>query len=207
MNDRKEWLKKRNKGIGGSDAGIIMNLNPWKTQHQLWLEKTGRAEAEDISNKPAVKYGTNAEEHLRELFKLDYPELEVEYSGNKIYYHKDYEYLIVTPDGHLINKDGVKGLLEIKTTTVRNKKGFEDWDNRIPDVYYCQCLHGMNVLDYEFTYLRVQIKNIWNSEIVIRDYYFERNEEELKVLEKAEIDWWNIHIVEDREPVIKLPKI
>lgn len=207
MNNKQEWLKTRKKGIGGSDAGIILGVNPWKTEHQLWLEKTGREKAEDISDKPIVKYGTEVEKHLRALFELDHPELKVEYTGNEVFYHKEHDFLLVTPDGHITKEDGTKGLLEIKTTTLRSGQGFEEWSERIPDNYYCQCLHGMNVLDYQFTYLRVQIKNIWNSEKIIRDYYFERDNEEIKVLEEAEINWWNKHILEDIEPDIVLPKI
>ncbi len=39
---REEWLKDRNKGIGGSDAGSVLGLNPWKSAYTLWCEKTGK---------------------------------------------------------------------------------------------------------------------------------------------------------------------
>ena len=45
MQDKEAWLKARNSGIGGSDAGIIVGLNKWKSPFQLWLEKTGQVEA------------------------------------------------------------------------------------------------------------------------------------------------------------------
>ena len=69
---RQEWLQERKKGIGGSDAAAIIGLNPYMTNVDLWEIKTGRKEQEDISNKPCVKYGTEAEGPLRELFKLQY---------------------------------------------------------------------------------------------------------------------------------------
>lgn len=31
MPSREEWLKERQKGIGGSDAAVILGLNPYKT--------------------------------------------------------------------------------------------------------------------------------------------------------------------------------
>lgn len=40
--DHKKWLKTRDKGIGGSDAAVIMGLNPYKSPYQLWLERPGR---------------------------------------------------------------------------------------------------------------------------------------------------------------------
>jgi hypothetical protein len=48
-----EQLVERKKGIGGSDAGRI--------SRQLWLEKTGRAEEEDLSNVLAVQMGSFTE--------------------------------------------------------------------------------------------------------------------------------------------------
>lgn len=39
---REEWLKYRTQGIGGSDVSIIAGINPFRSAHQLWLEKQGR---------------------------------------------------------------------------------------------------------------------------------------------------------------------
>ena len=32
----------RNQGIGGSDAGVVLGVNPYKTPLSLYLEKTGQ---------------------------------------------------------------------------------------------------------------------------------------------------------------------
>ena len=34
-----EWLKARQAGIGGSDAGTILGVNKWKSKTQLFFEK------------------------------------------------------------------------------------------------------------------------------------------------------------------------
>ncbi|GLT21345.1 endonuclease [Zoogloea oryzae] len=39
---REEWLDVRKNGIGSSDAAAAVGLNPYKSQLQLWMEKTGR---------------------------------------------------------------------------------------------------------------------------------------------------------------------
>ena len=39
---REEWLEVRKRGIGSSDAAAAVGLNPYKSQLELWLEKTGR---------------------------------------------------------------------------------------------------------------------------------------------------------------------
>ncbi|HFQ7112494.1 TPA: YqaJ viral recombinase family protein [Pseudomonas aeruginosa] len=39
---REDWLQIRKRGIGSSDAAAAVGLNPYKSQLELWLEKTGR---------------------------------------------------------------------------------------------------------------------------------------------------------------------
>ena len=39
---REDWLAVRKQGIGSSDAAAAAGLNPYKSQLELWLEKTGR---------------------------------------------------------------------------------------------------------------------------------------------------------------------
>lgn len=57
MENRQNWLNVRAKGIGGSDAGVIMGLNPYKSAYQLWMEKTGQAEAPDLSGNQFIYWG------------------------------------------------------------------------------------------------------------------------------------------------------
>ena len=63
--------KDRRKFIGGSDTGTIMNVNPWKSQYELWLEKTGQLEPDDISDKLQVWFGTEEEEIVAKRFCLE----------------------------------------------------------------------------------------------------------------------------------------
>lgn len=51
-------IKERRKGIGGSDAAKIVS-GDW---HELWLDKTGRKEPEDLSGVFAVQMGNATEE-------------------------------------------------------------------------------------------------------------------------------------------------
>jgi putative phage-type endonuclease len=39
---RDDWLEVRRGGIGSSDAAAAVGLNPYKSQLELWIEKTGR---------------------------------------------------------------------------------------------------------------------------------------------------------------------
>ena len=206
---RKEWLKERKKGIGGSDASIIMGLNKYKTSIELWEEKTERKEAEDISNKPYVKYGTNAERHLRELFKLDFPQYEVKHEENTIIKHPKYPFLFASLDGILKDKEtGKMGVLEIKTTNIKNKIQSENWKDKIPDNYYCQVLHYLNVTGYEFAILKAQLKYDFDEDIKLetRHYTILRNEQDIALLQQKEIEFWG-YVEKGIQPPLILPNI
>ncbi len=209
---RAEWLEERKKGIGGSDAATILGLNPYKTNMQLWEEKTGKRQAEDISEKEYVKYGTNAEDLLRELFKLDYPKYEVKHDENTIIKHPKYPFLFASLDGTLIDKEtGEMGILEIKTTNILQSMQKEKWKEKIPDNYYCQVLHYLNVTGYSFVILKAQLKYEYDGEIKldIRHYKILREEviEDIKMLEEKEIEFWTKYVETDIRPPLTLPQI
>lgn len=209
---REEWLNERKKGIGGSDASAIVGENPYKTTIQLWEEKTGRKQAEDISDKPYVQYGTKAEDHLRELFKLDFPQYEVTHEENTIIKHPTYPFLFASLDGRLINKDtGELGILEIKTTNILQSMQKEKWKEKIPNNYYCQVLHYLNVTGYSFAILKAQLKYDYSGEIRLetKHYMISRKdvEEDIKLLEEKEIEFWTKYVEKDIQPPLVLPNL
>ena len=65
---REQWLTIRQQGIGSSDAAVAVGLSPYKSPLTLWLEKTQRKEAEDLSEKDAVIWGTVLEPVLARVY-------------------------------------------------------------------------------------------------------------------------------------------
>ena len=174
---REEWLQARKNYIGGSDAAAILGLNPWKTNVDLWEEKTGRKEAADISDNEAVKFGSQSEPYLRELFKLDNPDLEVRYMENNMFLNDTYPWAHASLDGWFKDKEGRAGLLEIQTTTIQNYASVKKWENKIPDNYYCQILHYFLVTGFDFAIVKARLKfDFENPYCQIRHYRIERQE-------------------------------
>lgn len=213
LSDHEKWLEERKKGLGASDAGTILGVNKWKTNHELWEEKVGLRQAEDISDKPYVKYGHDAEPHIRGLFALDYPEFKVTYkSPYKIIRNDEDPFIFCTPDGELEDLDtGRHGGLEIKTTEIRNSRQWAEWDDRIPDQYYAQVLHQMLAADWDFVMLRALIRYTTISgqyRFQIRDYHIQREEvlEDIKHLREALRDFWE-HVETQIPPALILPNI
>lgn len=179
--NREEWLAMRQKvGIGGSDAGTVLGLNPWCSNVQLWRYKTGQEQPEDISDKPAVIFGKKAEEHIRELFRLDYPKWDLDYHEFWMYRSDNYPWQFATLDGELTDEAGRRGILEIKTTTIQNKSQWDEWENGIPQRYYAQVLHQLSATGWQFAILRAYIRYYKGGEFraSVRDYRIERNDVE-----------------------------
>lgn len=209
LKDRSEWLKNRTK-IGGSDASCIVGMNPYKSNVDLWLEKTGQATPEDISNKEYVKYGTEAEMYLRELFKLDFPQYKVDYIENNMYFNSDFPFAHASIDGWITDEQGRRGVLEIKTTEILQSQQREKWNNKIPDNYYIQVLHYLMVTEFDFAVLKAQLKTVFDGVpyLQTKHYFIEREdvEADIKYLASQELKFWE-DVQKKRKPAFILPPI
>ena len=204
------WKKGRLKGIGGSDASAVVGMNPYKTNIELFEEKTGRRIPEDISDKPYVIYGHQAEPLIRGLFALDYPEYTVEYHDWRILQSRQYPFLQASLDGELTDPDGRRGVLEIKTTNILQSMQREKWADRIPDNYYIQVLHYLLVSGYDFAVLRAHLVSRWGEDVrtQVKHYFIERSEveDDLTYLLAEEIKFWQ-YVEAGRRPPLVLPEI
>ena len=210
--DREEWLQDRKKGLGASDAGAYMGVSPWKSNEQLWKEKRGLADPEDISDSPAVKYGNDAEPLLRAFFELDHPEYELSFTPFKIIRPENMPFLSCTPDGELQEiETGRCGGLEIKTTEIRSSLGWTHWDGKIPDYYFAQVCHQMLAAGWEFVELLAQIKystKDGEDRKEIRHYKIEREdcEADIAILRHEAERFWRC-VKSGKEPGLKLPAV
>ena len=210
LKSREEWLVNRRKGLGGSDCSAVIGFNPYKSNVDLWREKTGRTEQEDISDKPYVQYDTKAERYLRELFKLDYPQYTVEYVKNNSFYNPKYPFARASLDGWLTDGSGRKGVLEIKTTEILSAGQRAKWKDRIPDNYFCQVLFYMAVIEADFAVLKAQIKTVIDDDVRLetKHYTIERSDvqEDIDYLMNTCKDFWQ-YVKGDKEPPLILPEI
>ena len=210
LGSRDEWLQARGKRIGGSEASAVVGLNPYMSNTDLWSIKTGRREAEDISDKPYVRYGHDAEPLLRELFKLDFPDYKVGYVDNNLFLNSRYPWVHASLDGWLQDPEGRTGILEIKTTEILQSMQKEKWKDRIPDNYYLQVLHYMMVMEADFACLKAQLKYDYDGDIYlqIRHYWIERQdvENDIRILSEKEEEFWH-HMQNSTRPATLLPEI
>lgn len=200
LKDREEWLKARETKIGGSEASSLIGMNKYTSLHDLWERKIKGVQS-DVSNE-LIEYGNTMEPLLRELYKIKHPEMDVQYSGNTILYSKQYEWVSYSPDGLLW--DGSRaGILEIKTSFIRNSDMNSEWKDRIPDSYYLQILHGLICTGFEFVNLIAELRYI-DGNSSIRQYHIERLEvlDDIEYLLRKERENWEKYFLSNLEPPI-----
>ena len=212
LSTREEWLEHRKKYIGGSDAAAVIGQNPWKSNIELWEEKTGLIIPKDISDNPNVKFGIDAEPIIRELFKLNYPQYEVLYVENNSWINDKYPFAAVSHDGWLIDQNGRHGVWESKTSEIVSSMAKEKWISKIPTNYYCQLLHSFMVReDCEFAVLTALLTWRYDDKEVyqqLKNYHIERAEveEDIKYLADAESKFWE-SVQRKQRPALILPGI
>lgn len=183
-----EWLELRKAYIGGSEAGSIIGMNPYKSAYTLWAEKTGRALP--FEGNITTEVGAYLEEFVAKKFEYE--------TGKKVrrenfmLVNDKYPWAEANVDRMVV---GEKALLEIKTTNsfpnMKKIKGGE-----FPDAWYAQMTHYLAVTQLERAYLAVLVN--------CREIYFftlERDEEEIQALMEQE-KRFKRYIDTDTEPPV-----
>lgn len=188
-NSKEEWLELRRKfGIGGSDAGAVIGLNPYKSAYTLWAEKTGRVA--EFEGNLITEVGSYLEEFVAKLFERE--------TGkkvrrrNKMIVNTDYPWAFGDVDRMVV---GEKAFLEIKTTNsvpiMKQLKSCRDF----PEAYYAQVVHYLAVSGLEKAYLAVLI-NCREFKV----FELERDEAEIEALMGAEAEFWCNYVKNDTPP-------
>lgn len=131
--DTPEWHAARQQGIGGSEIGTVMGLNPWESAFTLWHKRKGLIPNPPLDNW-SIRFGKAFEKPILELFAAEHPELEIMTTGTYAQGHR-----IANPDA--IARDRKTGeLIVVEVKTARS-----GWDS-IPAQYYAQVQWYLDVL-------------------------------------------------------------
>lgn len=124
---RDVWLAERRKSIGGSDASTLVDLNPYGSRMQLWLDKTGQLPPLPINS--AIEWGVLLEPVVREWTARTY-QVEIRPSG--LLRRADHPFIHANPDGIEFDEHGqpISGF-ETKQTSWR--LAYQWADGQCPD--------------------------------------------------------------------------
>ncbi|UCV27067.1 YqaJ viral recombinase family protein [Ferribacterium limneticum] len=142
---RELWLDVRKQGIGSSDAAAAVGLNPYKSQLELWLEKTGRdgnlPKADPHDEESPMYWGTLLE-----------PIVAAHYTKrtghrvrriNAVLQHPDPDkhWMLANIDREIIGVPDVH-ILECKTAGIN---GAKLWKAGVPEYVQLQVMHQLAV--------------------------------------------------------------
>lgn len=184
--DKQEWLRYRKQGIGGSDAGAVCDLNPYRTAMQVYQDKITEETGEIDSE--AMRQGREFEDYVAKRF--------TEATGKKVrranamFYDEAHPFMLADVDRMVV---GENAGLECKTASPFMA---EKWkDGQIPMSYQIQCYHYMAVCNADAWYIAVLI---YGREF--KFYKMERDEQVIADLIQIEQDFWENHVLKCQIP-------
>ena len=188
---REEWLHLRRRGIGGSDASVIMGVNPYRSVLQLWEEKTGKIPVTDNGNEYTY-WGNVMEPIIRKEF-MKRTGLKVRQKHAMIF-HPDYPYIFADVDGIATDERGEKCIFEAKTASQYKE---EQWENGVPEEYVLQVQHYLEVCGMDKAYIAALIGG---NKFIFHTIY--RDEELIRNLISREKEFWEGCVLTGTEPVM-----
>ena len=188
--DRQQWLSVRQGGIGSSDAAAAVGLCPYKSQLDLWMEKTGRTPAEQES--PGMDdpryWGTLLEPYVAVAYSQQ--------TGRKVrkvnavLQHPTFPYMLANIDREVVGSPDVQ-ILECKTA---GEWGSKLWQHGVPEHIQLQVQHQLAVTSQQAADVAVLL---CGQRLEI--HRIERDEEVIARLMVLEARFWQ-YVTSDTEP-------
>ena len=143
--DRQQWLSVRQGGIGSSDAAAAVGLCPYKSQLELWMEKTGRTptEQEPPGMDDPRYWGTLLEPYVAVAYSQQ--------TGRKVrkvnavLQHPTFPYMLANIDREVVGSPDVQ-ILECKTA---GEWGSKRWQDGVPEYIQLQVQHQLAVTNQQ----------------------------------------------------------
>ena len=136
---RDEWLDVRKRGIGSSDAGAAVGLNPYRSQLALWMDKTGRDAGMPQIDPDDDTSPTYWGSLLEPIVAAHYTKR----TGNKVrrvnavLQHPEHPWMLANIDREVIGSSEVQ-ILECKTAGIN---GARLWKDGVPEYVQLQVMH------------------------------------------------------------------
>lgn len=187
----------RSQFIGGSDVSAIIGISPWKSPHQLYIEKIGASVEDPTPAKRRIfARGKRWEPVVVEML-ID----ELEHRGHAVgiinrntrYADHEHRFLRAEIDLELL-LDGEHVNAEMKTVHPFAAKEWGDpGSDEIPLHYAAQCMHGLMV-----TGRRLCIVAALIGADDLRIHRIERDDETIAAMRTRELEFWRR--VQERDP-------
>ena len=149
------WLAERRKGLGGSDAVVLMGAGQYddETPYFVWLKKV---EGYDVPMNGAMERGHALEPIVADMYSRDSGHTLIE---TGMWAHPDHPMILGSPDRIVVDDDGNWiGGWEGKTT---NSRVASKWGPECPARFEWQVRHYMAVLDLPWFDVSALVVDTW----------------------------------------------
>lgn len=187
---REQWLSQRRHCLGASDVAAALGISPWKSQFQLWAEKTGNAEPDDLSNDLAVRIGVALESVTLAEYSIRSGREVEPWPQEKMVRHPTIAWLACTPDATQFG-EFYTGIVEAKTAGDRST---DDWDEGPPLHYQVQLQTQLEVSGMDWGTIAV----LFPGRRELRWWDFDRNDRFIAAMLPELGAFWRL--VETRTP-------
>ncbi|MCA6127296.1 hypothetical protein AI19_11815 [Thalassolituus oleivorans 4BN06-13] len=183
---RKDWLEVRKQGIGASEAASAIGINPYQSQLELWMIKTGRlanTTEDPFENSHSPMYWGNVLEPIVAEHYSRQTGRKVR-RVNAVLQHPDEDksWMLANLDYAVVGNSDVQ-VLECKTA---GEFGARLWKDGVPDYYQCQVQHQLAITGKQTAEVAVLI---CGQEF--RIYRIERDDELIQELISLEREFWS----------------
>ncbi len=191
---RDAWLNVRKQGIGSSDAAAAVGLNPYQSQLELWLIKTGRDAGlpkVDPNDDSSPMYWGNILEPIVAAHYTKRTNRRVR-RINAVLQHPDADksWMLANLDYAVVGSDEVQ-ILECKTA---GEFGARLWRDGVPEYVQCQVQHQLAVTGKQAADVCVLM---CGQEVQI--HRIERDDALIARLIELERTFWH-YVLTDRRP-------
>lgn len=193
LDDEGGWLDLRREGVGGSDVAPIMGLSPWTSPLEVWMDKTGLREHEDISGRESVAMGTELEATVLDMYRRRHPDRRATRS-NAVLRSLARPWAQASLDGVVRDPDMGWGVLEIKTGSRES-----EWADGVPIHYLCQVTHYMSVTGYGFADVAALIGD---HGLHYHEYRVVLDADDAEAVSAAVDGFWNDFVVPKVMPMV-----
>ncbi len=192
LTDLPAWLKERKGGLGGSDIGAILGLDPYRSELDVWADKMNLVPGKTANF--AMRRGTVFEDGIAKLF-VHATGFHLEKVGML---HLDgYPHLLGNPDRLVLETNGI---LECKYVgwNSRNKWGLPG-QKIVPINYFIQSFWYTGLFQKDRFYLAASIEG--RDELHIDEWEFAPLADQWLAIRDRADAWWKRHIVGNEPPL------
>lgn len=212
-----EWFDFRLNGIGGSEMGTILNLNPYETAARVFHEKIGNMEP-NKDDSEFMFWGREHEDKIAEVWQYwdgtDYGYLDNRAENKIIRRCRNVNGYVINPDfpwlfaslDRLINIEGGRNMftgeplteesvLECKTLSYW---GALAWEDGMP-IYYLTQIHTYMII-FEVDYAEIAILTDGNK---FRVEYIKRDDKLCDSIINISKAWWYDRVVPGKQALVE----